>query len=1683
MKHVYKILAVVLILAIVMPYITIDSVTVNAETSTWGLYASYYQGKDFVSDTTEYFSVFTQAGAPYVYGNSVQPNGDETTIEWFDETINGLLSVSEQYGTIKENLTTFTEDYSIGKDGYMVHFAGTIMAEEPGTYSFVGLQVDNGCVIKIGGTTVYEYWGYGCWFDGEDHRLEGETSFSLQANTPTYIEIYYLELNGGESLEFQINDGEADKSFEEAGIIFDLSATTYLTWGFADLTEVLSQIIGAGGGNQSATFEGNDNYDESIDQIKEVLELVNEEPLLVDSFIINSSSEFRSNAKKAGCVGNNGILVEYTGYLTADRDGTYSFGLTNADNGCMVEINGQRVIEYWGDKGTFWNNGTPAEGIYMSNSSMELKAGESVPIRVVYLELNGEESFTMTVKAEDGEAVAFDASGFTLSPGMWENMNVNPVEYGGHYYQRFDKGMTWQEAKAYCEDLGGYLVTITSAAEQAFVESIVTQGSKYQYWIGLTTAEDPQWVTGESFFYSNWDSGDPDNQTREDGESEDYVHINNKTNPANSGSKRFKWNDMYYDNTFPGEENHFSTNKVGFICEWGDINTGGYNGNTYERFDESLTWNEAKAYCESLGGHLVTITSAEEQAFIETLLATGEKNQYWIGLTTAEDPQWITGEDFSYSNWDPGDPDNHTREDGESEDYVHINNIPNPANIGSKRFKWNDMYYDNIFPGEEEHFSTKNVGFICEWEGEIKTGLQVFSDYPNLSIRKDCIITIGVGIYINGQQINDISGITFSIEDPSIISTNNIITKDNLLYVKFKGTGVGTTYITFSDSYTGYVRKIPITIFKDNSYSFTLSSIPTQNIEKYETNFYNFNGLFVDNYQYDVNDDKTVNISFDVYNTNYIYGAVEVYDFYGNMKDAVLLDKMTNSATSIKGALLDNSGFLVRDIIDGDLLTYRQESGYSKKTSVSVKVPENGYIKITIDTDTSFVVSLVNSVDILMGVASLDKQIGEYNINSKNFSEKLTAKLVKEAIYAEFIKDGDAYAKQLVKNIGSEALLSAESLGDFSQTITNNIAQLNVEKLLVDTAKDFGWSISENLVTYFSGPIGKVLKGMFMGVEFSNIIVQKNDYVKAANNGSITIQNQGGGVRSVSQIKVESETDFTDDTALNVFKVIPDSQLLSTIKEMEPELYQNLCGGLTYTYDISMIKDGQESQLENNVSVYLPIPDDLKLYAYTGAVKIYRVEEDGSMTEMNTDIKDNCFVFETEHFSLYTILGFDEFEEDTYVTDILDYTYDFLDSGTIEINGYMGEHSKIELPNEIDGYIVTSIAEKCFESNVIISEVIVPDSIKYINSRAFFDCINLKKITIPKSIVNIEKDAFGGCVQLIDVNYIGAAIQWEEMGIESGNEELTSAEINFSILSPANELTFSGAALLLQSDLAIKYKVNIKDFENSGYKYPCVRFTMNNSELLVCDYTTTDDEIIFDFTNIAPYMINDTIYATLYATYNGVEYASVTKEYSVATYCYNMLGKYITEEYAELQTLLVDLLNYGSKTQEYLNYKTDALANAQLTEEQAAWGTNIERTLETVQNTQYETIENPSVLWKGAGLTLQDSIAMRFKIVADNIENLCVKVVNANGEWIIPSSAFELIEEGSYYVYFDTLSAAQMSEPIYLTVYNGDVAVSHTIRYSIESYAYAKQNDQDTKLVELVKAMIKYGDSAYAYVS
>ncbi len=291
-------------------------------------------------------------------------------------------------------------------------------------------------------------------------------------------------------------------------------------------------------------------------------------------------------------------------------------------------------------------------------------------------------------------------------------------------------------------------------------------------------------------------------------------------------------------------------------------------------------------------------------------------------------------------------------------------------------------------------------------------------------------------------------------------------------------------------------------------------------------------------------------------------------------------------------------------------------------------------------------------------------------------------------------------------------------------------------------------------------------------------------------------------------------------------------------------------------------------------------------------------------------------------------------------------------------------------------------------------------------------------------------------------------------------------------------LRFKSAALSLENNLTIRFVVDGSLFIEDAYTQPFAVFTVGVKTQTVYDYVIdANGDYVFSCTNISPSQMGDVVCAELHATLEGQEYMA-SMEYSVATYCYNQLSK---SQDAKLRTLLVDLLNYGEASQIYTTYRDTELVTAQLTAEQKAWGTAADPALSSCLNTKYSTVENAKVKWKAAALTLESDITMRFRFAAESIEGLSVKIEIGGNVYYSSEFVADPENAGQYYVAFNGVVARQMRDTVLVTVYEGDIAVSNTLSYSVETYAYNKQNDE--KLGALVKAMIRYSDSAASYLN
>ena len=128
-----------------------------------------------------------------------------------------------------------------------------------------------------------------------------------------------------------------------------------------------------------------------------------------------------------------------------------------------------------------------------------------------------------------------------------------------------------------------------------------------------------------------------------------------------------------------------------------------------------ISWEEAEARCEEMGGHLVTITSQEEQDYVESLIKDAKSKSYHIGMYREDDGEstklgwkWVTGEAFEYSNWDDGEPNQESVPDCYGQMYRDVPGKP----LGA----WNNEHNKclvGICIGDES-YSALYEGYILE---------------------------------------------------------------------------------------------------------------------------------------------------------------------------------------------------------------------------------------------------------------------------------------------------------------------------------------------------------------------------------------------------------------------------------------------------------------------------------------------------------------------------------------------------------------------------------------------------------------------------------------------------------------------------------------------------------------------------------------------------------------------------------------------------------------------------------------------------------------------------------------------------------------------------------------------------------------------------------------------------------
>lgn len=287
-------------------------------------------------------------------------------------------------------------------------------------------------------------------------------------------------------------------------------------------------------------------------------------------------------------------------------------------------------------------------------------------------------------------------------------------------------------------------------------------------------------------------------------------------------------------------------------------------------------------------------------------------------------------------------------------------------------------------------------------------------------------------------------------------------------------------------------------------------------------------------------------------------------------------------------------------------------------------------------------------------------------------------------------------------------------------------------------------------------------------------------------------------------------------------------------------------------------------------------------------------------------------------------------------------------------------------------------------------------------------------------------------------------------------------------------------SLSLESSITMNFKVlksSLSSFDEFYMTFEC-----GGKEEKVTDYKETDKYYVFSYKGINPQLMNDNVTAVLHAKNKSGEYTSPEKIMSVKEYAYTMLDRYSDDEHSKLRTLLVDLLNYGAAAQIYAGYQTDNLVNSALTDVQKDWASKDTTEFKNIRNLNYKTISNPTAEWKTCSLVLKNSIMVKVKFSAKDVENKTVEIVLKNAKFTYTKDDFVNNGDGTYYVYCNELFANELSDDLLFTIYENGKPCSNTMLFSVESYArLVRDNYKDKPLDKMTTAMMLYGNSAKAY--
>ncbi|KAF7668437.1 hypothetical protein LDENG_00014640 [Lucifuga dentata] len=222
------------------------------------------------------------------------------------------------------------------------------------------------------------------------------------------------------------------------------------------------------------------------------------------------------------------------------------------------------------------------------------------------------------------------------------------VEWGGNQYYFRDARVAMEDARHFCQQRHGDLVTINSEAERVFLWKRISR-QYWNYYIGLTVDLDRTfgWMDGSPVVFQSWEENQPDFQNFDENcaimvSSTGFWHDWNCGTQHKSICKR--------SGSPPINTTAAPTVPPRGDCplNWQKLDSKCYSINT-RQMD---TWDGARKQCQAMGGNLASIMSRGAQVSLLSKMAETPTSDLWIGLVALQSSsyRWTDGRPLRYSN-------------------------------------------------------------------------------------------------------------------------------------------------------------------------------------------------------------------------------------------------------------------------------------------------------------------------------------------------------------------------------------------------------------------------------------------------------------------------------------------------------------------------------------------------------------------------------------------------------------------------------------------------------------------------------------------------------------------------------------------------------------------------------------------------------------------------------------------------------------------------------------------------------------------------------------------------------------------------------------------------------------------------------------------------------------------------